>query len=84
MISFSYVLHYIISCHFLYFLFFIMICLLMYILAVVGVYAYHILGQRVTRDRHAYIPLVREAPIKPPRSHAFFLYKVPHHPPEIA
>lgn len=39
MISFSYVLHYIIFAIFLYFSFFIIICLLMYTLAIVGVYA---------------------------------------------
>lgn len=72
MISFSYVLYYIISAIFLYFSIFIIICLLMYTLAIVGVYACLASGGESDRDRHASLPLAREAPRSRCRSHAFF------------
>lgn len=72
MISFSYVLHYIIFAIFLYFSFFIIICLLMYTLATVGVYACLASGG-VTGNRHASLsPLPEKHRASRCRSHAFF------------
>lgn len=73
MISFSYVLHYIIFAIFLYFSFFIIICLLMYTLAIVGVYACLASRGRVTGTGMPPYPAAREAPRSRCRAHAFFI-----------
>ncbi|CUP49656.1 Uncharacterised protein [Bacteroides xylanisolvens] len=76
MISFSYVLYYIIFAIFLYFSFFIIIYLLMYTLAIVGVYACLASGES-DLDRPS-IPLAREAPRSRFPSSRFLLSKALH------